>query len=918
MTNLMKHIIRIILIIFFSTVLTSVNAALQQKVPYDLFLKYAELYNKGDFIGAEKCMLEVLNYEIRLPPIYYVHAYNNLGLVKKSIGLYSEALVHYNEAEKLLSSHNMHSVDMADIYQNKSRIFTFQKSFSTAIEFLDKVIRIYNSVDNPDKNLLLKISRAYMNLGLVYYEINDCQKALEYLEKSLSLKLKYSLSETELTYLNLAKTQAKLGSFMKAEDFFLKSIKSMMSNYGEDYYRIAEIYFDYGLFLRTVGNPDKSKEINTKALNICLNNYGKKHPYVSLAFRNIGDYYLSVNEYDSSLFYYQKSLTAIVKDFNESDINRNPALDSVILDVDLLKTLRKKSEALELFSEVQSDSSKKLQALKISQQTIELALNLVDRIRNDYMSEESRIYLAENEKETYLSAIHSAKALYNLTGETIYIRRMYETAARAKSAILRNKITENELLWSAGMPDSLNSQRTGLSANIAAYNNLLLEESQKRAPDSSKISLWKDALFEMNREKERISLLINEQYPQIREILLKTEPVPVDEIQKHLHRNETVVDYLLSNKYNNGKRDLYTFIITRDTIRFIMNSHDSLFADNTGIIRDHTPDDNFSDYTGALSYMYRMLVKPAEENFNGKRLIIIPDEEISWLPFDALLISQPGMEHTDYEGLSYLVNKYSVSYAYSSSLIWGRSGRLKREGKLYAFSPDYGDESTGILTGAEKEIKYVLRLFRGSGFTDTMATETSFRQVAVNPAMFHLAMHLAVDSLDSEYSFLAFDREKENNEDGRLYNYEISLMRMRSPIVVLSACNSGSGTLYHGEGVMSMARGFLLAGASSVVKTSWEVNDETSSGIMISFYRNLSKGMYKSDALRQAKLSHLEQSIPALSDPWYWAAYEIMGDNSPVTRNKTGLIMVPAALALIAGALVLYLRRRRILSERSE
>ncbi|MFH0841898.1 MAG: CHAT domain-containing protein [Bacteroidota bacterium] len=863
-------------------------------------------------------MLEVLNHEYSLPEIYYVHAYNNLGLVKKSIGLYSEALFYYNEAEKLLSVQNIHSVDMADIFQNKSRIYTFQKSFFTAIEFLDQVISIYNSIDNPDKNLLLKISRAYMNLGLVYYEINDCQKAMEYLGRSLYLKLDFSLSEIELTYLNLAKTHAKLGNLIRAEDFFLKSIKSMMSNYGEDYYRIAEIYFDYGIFLSTIGNTLKSKEINNKALSICLNNYGEKHPYVSLAFRNIGDYYRSVNDYDSSLFYYQKSLTSIVIDFNESDINRNPALDSVILDVDLLKTLRRKSEALNLYSEVQNDSSKKLQALDLSLQTIELALHLIDRIRNDYMSEESRIYLAENEKETYLSAIRSAKALYDLTGETTYVRRMYEIASRAKVSILRNAITENDLLWSAGIPDSLNSRRTSLSVNISAYNNLLLEESQKRAPDSSKIALWKDALFEMNREKERVSMIINEQYPQVRKILLKTEPVSPDEIQKQLHRNETVVDYLLSNKYNNGKRDLYTFLITRDTIRFIMSSLDSVFTEKAGIIRDHTPGDAFSGYTGALSYMHRVLVKPADEIFTGKRLIIIPDEEISWLPFDAFLSGQPETENTGYEGLPYLANRYSVSYAYSSSLIWGRSGRLKRGGKLYAFSPDYGDESTGMLTGAEREIESVIRMFRGTGFTGTLATETSFRQAASEPALFHLAMHLVTDSLNSEYSWLAFYREKEGVEDGKLHNYEISLMKMNSPMVVLSACNSGSGTLYHGEGVMSMARGFLLAGASSVVRTSWEVNDETSAGIMTGFYRNLSRGMNKSDALRQAKLSHLEQSIPSLSDPWYWAAYEIIGDNSPVMRNITLLVMVLAALALIAFATAFYLRRRRILSERSE
>jgi hypothetical protein len=495
---------------------------------------------------------------------------------------------------------------------------------------------------------------------------------------------------------------------------------------------------------------------------------------------------------------------------------------------------------------------------------------------------------------------------------------MYVIASKAKAAILRNTITENDLLWSEGIPDSLNRQRTSLSVNIAAYNNLLLEESQKRAPDSSKTSLWKDALFEMNREKERINELINENYPQIREILLKTEPLPLYEIQKHLRRDETVVDYLLSNKYKNGERDMYAFLITRDTIRFIMRSLDSIFLKNAGIIRGHTPDDNFRDYTGALAYMYRELVKPAESDLPGKRLIIIPDEEISWLPFDAFLINQAGEEQADYEGLSYLVNKYSVSYGYSSSLVWGRSGRMKRGGKVFAFSPVYGDEASGTLAGAEKEIQSVLRLFRGSGFADTLATETRFRQAAAYPALFHLAMHLVTDSLSSEYSYLAFNREADTSEDGRLYNYEISLLKMRSPMVVLSACNSGSGTLYHGEGVMSMARSFLLAGASSVVKTSWEVNDETSAGIMIRFYRNLSGGMRKSDALRQAKLSHMEQSIPALSDPWYWAAYGVVGDNSPVPRKKTALILISAVLVLMSVGILFYFRRRRIFPDRSE
>jgi CHAT domain-containing protein len=82
---------------------------------------------------------------------------------------------------------------------------------------------------------------------------------------------------------------------------------------------------------------------------------------------------------------------------------------------------------------------------------------------------------------------------------------------------------------------------------------------------------------------------------------------------------------------------------------------------------------------------------------------------------------------------------------------------------------------------------------------------------------------------------------------------------------------------------MSLARGFILAGASSVVKTAWAVNDEASSEIISVFYDHLADGKAKNEALRLAKLDYLKKAGPAYANPVYWAAYEIMGDNAPVT-----------------------------------
>jgi len=917
---------RIILVFSILTILSVNFSKSQEKDLYYLFAEFSKLYNSGDFLAAEKCMLPILDPDNNQPEIYIIAAYNNLGLVKKSIGLYSEALSNYDKAENIAISCDNAQIYLIDIYNNKSRIYTFYRSFSIAVEYLEKIIRICMSIENSDNTMLLRISRAYLNIGIIYYESGNYNEAILSLEKSQHLKEENNLPEIELTYLNLAKTYAIIKDFKNADYFYMKSINSMKSQFGTDYYRIPEVYFGYGTFLNETGNTHGALEAHNEALRICLKDYGEKHTLVSLSYKQIADFYVSQSEFNEALKFYQKALFAISRNFDNNDIFINPSIDSSLFNIRLLEVLKSKSNALELYAGVQNDTLQKHKILSKSLETIDLALQLIDRIRHDYLTEESRMYLAENEKETYLSAVHIAGSLYEMTGESSYIRQMYGIACKAKAAVLRNEITENGLLAASGIPDSLNEKQTSLSANIAAYNNLILDESQKTNPDSNRLALWKDALFEMNREIEKVSEVINSEYPAIRELLQKTEPLTLDEIQKHLEKDETIIDYLLSNQHREGKRTLYTFIITGESIDFRQAFIDSLFMQNAEIIRDHGmprgSKDEFRKYTGALNIMYENLIEPVEETFAGNRLIIIPDEEIAWLPFEAFLKDGPAQDKTDYEQLQYLIRDYAFSYAYSSSLIFSRSKRSVRGAKVYAFSPDYGSnnissELIGELPGAEKEIGSISGRFRGKRYTGGEATETNFRIAAKEPAIFHLAMHSVADTVNSKYSWLAFDTETDTTEDGRLYNYEISLMRIKSPMVVLSACNSGTGTLYHGEGLMSIARSFILAGASSVVRTSWEINDETSAKIITGFYNNLSLGMHKNEALRRAKLDYLANSSPSLSDPWYWAAYEVLGNNAPVKGNKRWMIILIVTILAAVIIFANYFRQRRIFSDRS-
>jgi CHAT domain-containing protein len=153
--------------------------------------------------------------------------------------------------------------------------------------------------------------------------------------------------------------------------------------------------------------------------------------------------------------------------------------------------------------------------------------------------------------------------------------------------------------------------------------------------------------------------------------------------------------------------------------------------------------------------------------------------------------------------------------------------------------------------------------------------------------------------------------------DEKLYNYEISICKINSPMVVLSSCNSGSGKLYNGEGIMSLARGFILAGASSVVRTKWDINDESGSAIIKSFYTYLSKGISKDESLRLAKLDFIKSNPPYYSNPNFWAGYEVLGNNSRITARNKFIYPAIIVLVLVIFGILYYFRWRRIVLARS-
>ena len=158
-----------------------------------------------------------------------------------------------------------------------------------------------------------------------------------------------------------------------------------------------------------------------------------------------------------------------------------------------------------------------------------------------------------------------------------------------------------------------------------------------------------------------------------------------------------------------------------------------------------------------------------------------------------------------------------------------------------------------------------------------------------------------------------------SQENGFITIEDVYQLHAPVNLVVLSACRTGLGKDVRGEGLNSVTRGFMYAGASSVVASLWNVNDEVTAELMKQFYANmLQKGMPPAAALRAAQNTIREQ--PAWRSPYFWAGFTLQGEYKQPIRLApkvdsgftTKKIIVAVVVLLLSVVGVWYWRRRRV------
>jgi CHAT domain-containing protein/tetratricopeptide (TPR) repeat protein len=348
-----------------------------------------------------------------------------------------------------------------------------------------------------------------------------------------------------------------------------------------------------------------------------------------------------------------------------------------------------------------------------------------------------------------------------------------------------------------------------------------------------------------------------------------------------------------------GAQRSFVFTLRRDqTVRVFelpgrgtLEGHVQSLRD--AIVRRPLPGDDGRQMRRSADRASSTLLAPVMDAVSAaKRLIIIADGPLVYLPFEALTI--PGSQ-------LYLTERYEIVRSASASVLGLTRGRPDAAPAATEFV-GFGDPHVdGVATGSEAELIRALerdgfsfsplpgtrreieasgalfaprtRIHMGRAFTAAIAIEELQRTRGI----VHFATHAILDEHVPERSGIVVSP---SGPDAATILRARDLAALKTPasLVVLSACETGLGRIVDGEGVLGLSWAFTRAGASSLLVTLWNVSDAAGAPMMVPFYQALAAGQTKSAALRTARLQLLQGPNPALRHPYYWAAYALIGN----------------------------------------
>lgn len=820
------------------------------------------------------------------------------------------ALAQYLEAAQVFQA-QLHKEDLevaAYVYREMGNLYAQAGDYKAAQVILSKAEKI--ALDYGDNDLAAQI---LCELGTVAFWLEQPVPANKYYETGLALQ-GISESSRALLLANQAKVLNKLGQHQRA---FLSAQKAkgifelVVSNPGMQYLS-SNVPASMELMAESLlleGNYPQSEKLLIEAARYYLSLEGQAATRkLAKCYYALGSLYLAWQRFEDGLNYHQKALQVLLPDAKLKGWQQNPEPEMLYSENTIMDALAGKATILYQWYQQDRDPAKLQTALACH----ELIFEVEQLLRRTYYYESSKLFNVEEARARSAHGIAIALELWRATRETQYQERALAFAERSKSTLLLEAFYKSRAEVGANIPQEVLAVEKGLQEEISGLEEKLFAARSAGSPKAELQALEKELLG--LRQAYAVWVKgIEQNYPGYYRLKYDMRTLSSAQIrQQLLGKGQAFVEYFVA------EQQIYVFVISRD--KFEVLSLEKDFPLEEWVVQFRQSIEQFqhsssnrealcATYNQLGWALYQRLIAPLEKLGLPDRLLIVPSGVLGFLPFDALLTAQPPAS-CQFAAYPYLLHRYTISQTYSATLQAGLLERPTANRRFAGFAPSFQKN------GPFAELRYnkalleaICRLNGGQPYLDDDATTAQLKAVAGQFGLLHFATHAEANTEEGDFSFILL-------ADGRggydsLFVKDVYLLQLQAEMAVLSACETSVGTLYQGEGIISLARAFFYAGANSVITTLWSINEDANRELMEAFYGFLKKGHDKSAALRLAQLQQIEQSGKLGAHPAYWAAFTSIGNMRPVYANFRPYWAAALGMGLLLLGLGAYRWRRK-------
>ncbi|MDN5210828.1 CHAT domain-containing protein [Fulvivirgaceae bacterium BMA12] len=821
--------------------------------------------------------------------------YNNLGISYSDINSYELSNKYYDSALMNLREHYDEPTELEHvIYNNKARNYKMLGYFDEALAYFRQSESMMDqlaegALDEVDRGLF------YLSYGSFYLYKNqnseDLAKASQFVDSSYSYFRKVNPDFYFLTYSDYNAGEIFLleKQYESAKEKALDARRRLLKYFGPDNSELGYVSELLGRIAHERREFDLAANHYQESLTLYKRIKSESFEEFSSVYINQAKNYAAQERFSESLIATQEALKLLIPDFDPADEFTNPEEDQLFNWESMYQALETRADILMQKFSVEKETA----ALTSAIACYNLLINHIRLSRSDLFSLKSKSNLSARRSKLYEDAVDAAIQAYKITDDRKFLKQAFTFADNRKSNNLNERLTLQQQKIEQNIPHSWKLEETELLAKI----NLKEKEihDAKSSEGQERLSALENDLFYLKQAYDQHFAQLKDQFPYYIHNR-QNKSVELNQLSSQLGENEALMAYFETDS------SLYLFLLT-DQLDCVEIPQEEGFQDRLSQLLNSLKN---NQYDKALAQSVSdIILKPAFAKLKDQgieSLLIIPDGYLNYLPFELL---PPPQGATTNPKIPFLINDFTIRYHYAARLVnfFQGIGKQKEPAtQFYGFAPSFSRKSNPLLATrsaenikisselqdlpqARAEVLYGANLLNGQSFMEDEATEENFKEVIRNAGIIHLASHAIINDEDPMYSKIVFATATGDEEDGLLYTYELYNMDMNAQLACLSACNTGFGNLQGGEGVVSLARGFMYAGVPNVMMSLWSVPDNSTAEIMKVFYEEIDLGKGKADALRTAKLKYLRRADANTSNPYYWGAITMVGDNEPIKRS---------------------------------